>query len=193
MEETAPASLIERLPVDALLEVVSHLADGYTLAAFSEGTSKLLREAILPLSTPHWKRQHCTLCSLAAEEALNAEEEAAGGEDEPVFLSRAHLLLSTRRRTARTIEHYFLPNADCPQAWKLAYTRTLALQKRTAKRLQAHREAVTRGGDEADPTQRSILPWVRSSRHHERALPSPHASGTFGLLPRVEAISPELA
>ena len=72
-----------------------------------------------------------------AEEALDAEESGVqADDDEHVFLSRAHLLLSTRRRTVnRTIEHYFLPNGDS-HAWKLAYTRTVALQKRTARRLR---------------------------------------------------------
>lgn len=180
------SSLIERLPVDALLEVVSHLVDGTTLAAFSECTSKLLRAAILPLSTPHWKRQHFTLCALAAEEALDAEEAGVrGGDDEHVFLSRT-LLLSTRRRSVtRTIEHYFLPNADS-QAWKLAYTRTLALQKRTARRLQAHEhEEVAHD----DPAQCSILPWLRTSQRHVQAPPSP---GAHDLRPEIEVISPEM-
>ena len=105
-------SPLERLPVDVLLELLGNFEDGYTLAAFAECTSKQLNVATAPFLTPCWKQQHSALCQVAAEEAMEAEDSAAEN-DAPVFLPRAQLLLSTRRRNAslQTIEHYFMPHS----------------------------------------------------------------------------------
>lgn len=132
-------SPLERLPVDVLLELLGNFEDGYTLAAFAECTSKQLNVATAPFLTPCWKQQHSALCQVAAEEAMEAEDSAAEN-DAPVFLPRAQLLLSTRRRNAglQTIEHYFMPHSDT-QAWKLAYVRTLALHRRCTQKAELSR------------------------------------------------------